>query len=243
MTGKTVTGGRATSWEDAETMVTESPAPIAAGQTAPQGVEAATDPDATFGQDEMSILVWLISKGMAKSLSGLSQMLGHAIQVTSLDLKRLETRTAADALEPPGLPGVGVQLDINGDAKGHMVLIYDPSIAYWLIDSLLEQTKGSTQRLDDMGTSILGEMGNVAGAHFLNALADASNLLLMPSPPVVTVDAARSILNIPLEALAVAQEATIVIKATFGDETGDYNGRLVILPSTGFIKAVVKAAL
>lgn len=224
-------------------MVTESPAPAAASQIVPEGAEAATNAEATFDQDEMSILVWLISKGMANALSGLSQMLGQSIQVTSLDLKRLETRTAADVLEPPGLPGIGIHLRIDGDATGHMVLIYEPSIAYCLIDLLLEQTNGSTQRLDDMGTSILGEMGNVAGTYFLNALADTSNLLLMPSPPVVTVEAARSILNVPLESLADTQEATFIMKATFGNESGDHQGRLVILPSTGFVKAVVKRSL
>ena len=90
-------------------MVIGSPASAAISQTIPEGAAAATNSEETFGQDDMSILVWLISKGMANALSGLSQMLGHAVKVTSLDLKRLETRTAADMLEPPGLPGIGIQ--------------------------------------------------------------------------------------------------------------------------------------
>ncbi len=221
-------------------MVIESPAPAAAGQVALEGGGDGLDSKAAFGQEEMSVLVWLVSKGMANALSGLSQMLRHAIQVTSLDLKRLETRTAADALEPPGIPGVGIHLKIDGDAAGHMLLVYEPSIAYRLIDLQLGQPDGSTQRLDEMGSSVLGEMGNVAGTHFLNALADTTNLLLMPSPPVVTVDAARSILNVPLETLAETQEDTFVMKATFGDDSGDFGGRLVILPTTRFVRAVVK---
>lgn len=221
-------------------MVIESPAPAVTSQTTPEGAEAETSSEATFSQDEMSILVWLISKGMANALSGLSQMTGRAVRVTSLDLKRLETRTAADTLEPPGLPGIGIHLKVDGDATGHIVFIYEPSIAYGLIDSLLEQTNGTTQRLDEMGNSILGEMGNVAGTHFLNALSDTSSLVLMPSPPVVSVDAARSILNVPLGSLADTQEATFVMKAIFGDESGDHQGRLMILPSTQFIMALVR---
>ncbi len=221
-------------------MVIGSPAPAAAGQVGIESGDDDGDGKAVFGEEEMSVLVWLISKGMANSLSGLSQMLGHAIRVTSLDLKRLETRTAADALEPPGTPGIGIHLRIDGDATGHMVLVFEPSIAYRLIDSQLGQPSGSTQRLEEMGSSVLGELGNVAGTHFLNALADTSSLVLMPSPPVVMVDAARSILNVPLETLAETQKDTFVMKATFGDDDGDLGGRLVILPTTGFVTAVVK---
>ncbi len=221
-------------------MVIESPTVAAAGQVALERGDDGLDSKAAFGQEEMSVLVWLISKGMANALSGLSQMTGHAVQVTSLDLKRLETRTAADTLEPPGLPGIGIHQKVDGDATGHIVFIYEPSIAYGLIDSLLEQTKGTTRSLDEMGDSILGEMGNVAGTHFLNALSDTSSLVLMPSPPVVSVDAARSILDVPLRSLGDTQKATFVMKAIFGDESGDHQGRLVILPSTQFITAVAR---
>ncbi len=221
-------------------MVIESPAPATAGQPGPESSDIAPDSKVAFTQDEMSVLVWLVSKGMANALSGLSHMLGRTIQVTSLDLRRLETRKAADILEPPGTPGVGIHLKINGDAAGHMMLVYEPAVAFQLVDLQLHQPAGSTKRLEEMASSVLGEMGNVAGTFFLNALADTSNLVLMPSPPEVMIDAARSILNVPLDALAETQEGTYVMKASFDGDAGELGGRLVILPTTEFVRAVVK---
>jgi chemotaxis protein CheY-P-specific phosphatase CheC len=44
---------------------------------------------------------------------------------------------------------------------------------------------GSSSYLSDMGGSALCEIGNLAGAFFLNYLAEATWLRAMPSPPVL----------------------------------------------------------
>jgi len=38
-----------------------------------------------FTKDETAIWTWMVSKGIANSLSGLSEMVGHELNVTSLN--------------------------------------------------------------------------------------------------------------------------------------------------------------
>ncbi len=49
-------------------------------------------------EDNMAVWTWLVSKGISNALSGLSQMVGHKIEVTSLDLKWLPAKDAAGLL-------------------------------------------------------------------------------------------------------------------------------------------------
>ena len=141
--------------------------------------------EVTFTKDEMAIWTWLVSKGVANALSGLSQMVGHEIRVTSLDLEQLSVKDAAGLMGGPDALGVGIYLAIDGDATGHLMLMHEPKVAFQLVDMQLGLPPGSTQKLEEIERSVLGEMGNITGSFFLNALADATNLSLMPSPPAV----------------------------------------------------------
>jgi chemotaxis protein CheC len=139
-------------------------------------------------REKLSTWTWIVSKGIANALFGLSRMVGHEIETTSLDLKWLPAKEVVNLLGGPEATGVGIYLTIEGDATGHLLLLHDTRIALQLIDMQLGLAQGTTKRIDEMERSVLGEMGNITGSFFLNALADTTDLLLMPSPPAVIVD-------------------------------------------------------
>jgi len=51
------------------------------------------------------------------------------------------------------------------------------------VDMLLSRAAGSTRELDDMGISVLTEVGNILTGSFLNAFSQFCNLTFMPSVP------------------------------------------------------------
>ena len=55
-------------------------------------------PEIVFTKDNMAVWTWLVSKGITNALLGLSQMMGHEIKVTSLDLKWLPAKDVAGLL-------------------------------------------------------------------------------------------------------------------------------------------------
>ena len=96
-----------------------------------------------------------------------------------------------------------------------------------LIDLQIGLVPGSTRNLGEMELSVMGEMGNITGSFFLNALADATNLTLAPSPPAVMVDMAGAILDIALAEIMKDQEFTdlknaewTVFKLRWQEQTG-----------------------
>lgn len=193
-----------------------------------------------LSKDEIAIWTWLVSRGIADSLSGLSQMVGQELSVTSLDLKQYPAKEAAMLLGGPENIVVGIYLTIEGDASGHIMLIHEPKIALELIDLQMGLPAGSTRLLEDMERSVLAEMGNITGSFFLNAVADANNLSLTPSPPVVMIDYAGAILGIALTKIMQEQDDVLMIKATFGTDDRQIDGTFMVLPTSDFMKTILK---
>ncbi len=193
-----------------------------------------------LNREDVAIWTWLVSRGIVNSLSGLSKMVGHELSVTSLDLKQYPVKEAASLLGGPETTVVGIYLAIDGDATGHLMLIHDPKVAYELIDMQLGQPPGTTKDLEEMELSILGEMGNITGSFFLNALADASGLNLVISPPEVMIDMAGAILDIALGKIMQEQDEVLVIKAAFGAGDRQIDGTFMVLPTSEFMEVVLK---
>jgi len=195
-----------------------------------------------LAEDEMAILTWLASRGIANSLSGLSHMVGKELTVNGLNIKHLPAKDTVSLLGEPEHTVVGIYLTIHGDATGHIMLVHDPRVAFELIDYQMGLAPGSTRNFGEMERSVLGEMGNITGAFFLNALADATNLVLIPSPPDVMVDMAGTILDVALAKIMQDQEDVLTIKATFGTDTRQIDGTFLVMPTMDFMRVVLRHA-
>lgn len=194
----------------------------------------------TLTKNEMAIWTWLVSKGIASALAGLSQMVGQELNVTSLDLKHVPAKEATNLLGGPENLVIGIYLTVHGDAAGHLMLIHEPKIAFELIDMQMGLVSGSTRSLDEMERSVMAEMGNITGSFFLNALADATNLSLIPSPPAVLIDMAGAILGIALTEIMQEQDDIIVVKTAFGTTDREVNGTFLVMPTMSFLKTILE---
>jgi len=191
-------------------------------------------------KDEITVWTWLVSKGIANALSGLSEMVGQEFSVTSLDLRQLPAKDAAILLGGPENLVVGICMEIHGDATGHLLLIHDPKIAFELIDIQMGLNPGSTQCLEEIERSVLEEIGNITGSFFLSALADATDLNLRPSPPAVMIDMAGAILGITLTKIMQEQDNVLAIKTTFGTISRQIHGIFLVMPTLDFLTVLLK---
>lgn len=130
----------------------------------------------------------LVSKGTMNATANLSQFVGQEITVASFGLRRIPVAETSQLMGGPESESVAIYLTISGSADGHIMLLYDPQMAYQFVDMLMGQPPGTTETLGEMEESALAELGNIVGSGFLNALADATGLTLLPSPPTVMKD-------------------------------------------------------
>ena len=133
--------------------------------------------------------------GMANALIGLSKMLGQDIAPGAVSARRVPLTEATALLGGPEAATAAVYFALSGDAKGHMVLVYLPEVAFELVDMAMGDPPGTTTDLGEMARSVLGEIGNVMGGYFLQTLGDTSGMDLRMSPPAVMMDMAGAIID------------------------------------------------
>ena len=171
--------------------------------------------------------------GINNAVAGLSQMSGQDIKVTSLTFRKIPVRDIPGLFGGPEAPIIAVYLEISGKTRGHMVVAYQPEVAFALIDLLLGQPPGSTHELSEMERSTLGEVGNIMGSFFLNHISDTTGFRCYPSPPAVMMDMAGAILDAALANVLEYSEYTYVIDTTFGTNDRQVSGTFLVIPQPG----------
>lgn len=184
----------------------------------------------------------MISLSTSNAMANLSIMIGQEVSVENLRLRQVSMDEVAQLMGGPEALTVGVYLTVSGSADGHMMLMYQPAIALAFVDLLLGQELGSTRDLGEMEQSALGEMGNVVGSSFLNAMADSVSLRLMPSPPSVTMDMAGALLDIIAADVLLTQDEAYIAETTFRTSDQRMSGVFFVIPGDSLMQALEQSA-
>lgn len=183
----------------------------------------------------------LVGLGTANAMSGLSQMIGQDIDVSSFSLRRVPVSAISDLVGGPEVMSVGIYITVTGAASGHLMLIYEPKIACAFVDLMMGNPPDHTTELGEMEQSALAEMGNVIGAFFLNALADATGLSLRPSPPNVMMDMAGALLDVVTADILLTQDETYLAETTFMTPDREISGVFFVMPSEELRNALLES--
>jgi len=182
----------------------------------------------------------LVGRGTANAMAGLSQMIGQEIEVSAFQLRRVPVATIPGIVGGPDVAAVGIYLTVSGAADGHIMLMYEPAIAHAFVDLVMMQPIGTTEALGEMEQSALGEMGNIIGAFFLNALADETGLELWPSPPAVMHDMAGALLDVVTADILLTQDETYLAETTFEVAGQAIEGGFFVMPSEALLDALTE---
>ncbi len=185
-------------------------------------------------------LAWagLVRKGIGNAISGLSQMVGQDIEVTTLSPRSVDVREVPELFGGPEALTVGIYLRVSGSAEGQILLAYQPKAAFELLDLLMGEAPGTTQELGEMEESGLGEMGNIMGAYFLSSLADSTGLSFQPSPPAVMMDMAGAILDTALALIMHESDEAWIVESTFGTVDRQTSGTFLVLPNPELLRVL-----
>lgn len=175
----------------------------------------------------------------------LADLLRHAVSYAGTQLTQLMEReihmqgTHVESVPLEQLPGLlqgedrivtAVYLGFSGDCAGHVVLAFAPDKARQLAEILLMMPAGEGDELSEMEQSVLGEVGNITTAAFLNAIADACRLGLHPSPPVVVQDMIGALLSNIVVALALEATHALLLHTIIEADGERLQGDLLLLP-------------
>jgi len=174
---------------------------------------------------QLDALRELANIGSGKASTALSMLLGRAVDISVPEARAL---TFADAVEAAGdyeQEITGIVLGIVGDLDGVVLLLITPEDAD-TVCAILGVEPGS-----EFAPSALGEVGNIVGSSYINALAEMTGMAIEPTPPATATDMLGAIVESVLASQAHAGDVALMLDSELAVEDSDCSVAFMLVPS------------
>ncbi len=196
-----------------------------------------------FSEAQLDALREMSNIGMGHAATALSQMLGETLLI------RVPRVTITDVAKVPEMLGgaeqlvAGVVLQVLGDARGLVMMVFPEQSALELLSRVVSRTP-SQRVLDEVEESTLKEIGNILASAYLSALGSLLNKTLIPSVPQFAYDMAGAVVDAVLIDLIQQGDQAVMVEAELcrGNEKSEgLNGHFFLIPDRGSLQVLFEA--
>jgi len=163
---------------------------------------------ASYNEIQLDALRELANIGAGTASTALSQMLGRSIDLAVPDARVLPMADAVDKLGPAEREITGIMLGVEGELPATVLILLTPEDAEKICVML------GLEPESDLAPSALGEIGNVVGTSYLNALAGMTGLALEPTPPATATDMLGSLVETVLASRAAVSDDALLLDSS-----------------------------
>jgi chemotaxis protein CheC len=178
-----------------------------------------------FTDLQLDALRELANIGSGTASTSLSGMLGRSVDISVPAAAAVSFGDAIDMIGPPEEEVTGVVLGVVGEMEGIVLLLMRVADAAGLCQLL------GVDADSEMGQSALGEIGNIVGTSYINALAQMTGLEIEPSPPQSATDMLGAIVASVLAGVAGAEDVALVLDSDLEVEGEDCSLSFLMLPT------------
>ena len=176
---------------------------------------------------QLDALRELANIGSGTASTALSGMLGRAVDISVPNAQALPFADAVEAAGPAEEEITGIVLGIAGDMDGTVLLLVPPPDA----DAMCRML--GVEPDDEFALSALGELGNIVGSSYINALAAMTGMELEPTPPASATDMLGAIVESVLAGHAHAGDIALVLDSDLTVEGEDCSIAFLLVPDQG----------
>lgn len=131
-----------------------------------------------------------------------------------------------------------VNLRLEGDVPGQILFLFNLESTLNLVDMLMGQEKGTTRELDEMGESVVKEIGNVLTGSFLSAIGTMIGLKLLPTVPMFATDMLAAVLSASLVAGGYVEEYILMIETLLFEDQEQIRGHFFLITEQGSLQTL-----
>jgi chemotaxis protein CheC len=180
-----------------------------------------------FSDLQLDALREVANIGSGNAATALSKMLGRAVELAVPRALALPLADAVDAVGPAEATRSAVVLPIFGDLDAIVLLLFSEADAATLC-GLLGVEAGT-----EWGDSALGEIGNILGTSYINALASLAGLSIEPRPPHVVADMLGAIVASLLTETVGETDIALVLDSELDVQGVACSMSFLLLPTAG----------
>jgi len=181
--------------------------------------------------------------GMGHAATALSQMIGQTVYLRVPHVTITEISQVPEHLGGAEKLMVGITLQILGDARGSIMLLFPQESAHRLLSSLLgREEKGLV--LTEINVSALKEVGNILASAYLSALGNLLHKTLIPSVPLLAYDMAGAVVDYVLIELSQNGDLALMVETDFygaADQDAGIKGHFFLLPDPATLDIFLSA--
>jgi chemotaxis protein CheC len=174
---------------------------------------------------QLDALRELANIGSGKASTALSMLLDRSVDISVPTARALSFADAVVASGDYEQEITGIVLGIAGDLEGIVLLLVSPGDADTICE-LLGVEPGS-----EYAPSALGEVGNIVGSSYINALAEMTGIAIEPTPPATATDMLGAIVQSVLAGQAHAGDVALMLDSELEVEGSDCSISFMLVPS------------
>jgi chemotaxis protein CheC len=175
--------------------------------------------------------------GIGNAATAMSQLLGREIQITVPKVNVIGLEDIFCRIDGEEVV-YAVVARVLGDTPGNMLFVFDTHTIFKIVESLVGETG---EELSEVGFSVLGEIGNIIFATYMNAIGKLTNLSLFPSVPAVTKDMLCAILSTTFIESGQYSDSVLDIETDFIQETEELRGNFYFIPMPGSLEKILES--
>ena len=176
---------------------------------------------------QLDALRELANVGSGNASTALSGMLGRSVDISVPKAQALPFAEAVEAAGPAEQDITGIVLGIVGEMNGTVLLLVPPADA----DAMCRML--GVEPDDEFALSALGEIGNIVGTSYINALAAMTGMDIEPTPPTTATDMLGALVASVLAGQAHAGDIALMLDSNLVVEGEDCSISFFLVPDQG----------
>jgi chemotaxis protein CheC len=183
---------------------------------------------------QLDALRELANIGSGTASTALSGMLGRSVDISVPNAQALPIAEAVEAAGNPEAEITGIVLGITGEMGGTVLLLVPPRDADALCRLL------GVEPDDEFARSALGEIGNIVGTSYINALASMTGMEIEPTPPATATDMLGAIVESALAGAAVTGDVALLLDSNLVVEGEGCSVAFLLVPDQGGVALLLE---
>ena len=189
--------------------------------------------------EEIDILREAGNIASGNAMTSFSQLIKSTLDMSVIEVRIESINRLSEALGDAEEVIAGMLINVYGDINAMLLLALEPKNASKIISVMLEREERDLNELDELGHSVLCEIGNILAGSYLGALNMFTGLELEVSIPRMCIDMAGAILSYPAIELIRNDDEMLFIETKFKEINNLLSGTyILILDNSSYNKVI-----
>ena len=184
---------------------------------------------------QLDALRELANIGSGTAATALSAMLGRPVDVSVPSARALPLAEAVEATGDPEAEANAVVIPVIGDLTGVVLLLFTPEDAAGICRLL------GVEPDSEWAESALGEIGNIVGTSYMNAMGAMTGLEMEPDPPLAARDMLGALVaSVVMDQLDGTSDTTLLLDSELLVEGESCSMSFLLVPAAGGVQVLLE---